>query len=91
MINVIAQSLGLDLVNIDVYAKVYQNISSKRFISLFDRGQNVLKLSGDKIKCLIIGHALKVNLQLSIDFLRFVQFEAFFFFFFFSGKTRHWR
>ena len=26
MKNVISQSLGLDLVNIDVYAKVYQNI-----------------------------------------------------------------
>ena len=33
MKNVISQSLGLDLVNINVYAKVYQNIS----LSLRDR------------------------------------------------------
>ena len=29
MKNVISQSLGLDLININVYAKVYQNISTQ--------------------------------------------------------------
>ena len=93
--NVISQFLGLDLVNINVYAKVYQNIPfssrdrsspkwhltiswatscqyqcvckilskySKRFTSYrhfsrTGRRQNLHKLSGDKIKCLVIGHS----------------------------------
>ena len=125
MKNVILQSLGLDLVNINVYAKVYQNIPlssrdrtifpfsefgarqsldndkchfaifwtrcrqyqcvckilsncSKRFknyrhFSQTGRWQNLHKLSGDKINCLIIGHTMKVNPQVSVDFLRVVQ------------------
>ena len=116
-----SQSLRLDLVNINVYAKVYQNIPlssrdmaiftfsefgagkastndkchfaiswtrcrqcqcvckilsqySKRFksyqhFSRTGRGQNLHKLSGDKIKCLIIGHSMKVNLQFQLTFL----------------------
>ena len=31
--------------------------------------KNLHKLSGDKIKCLIIGHTLKVNLQFQLTFL----------------------
>ena len=47
---------------------------SKRFkscghFSLFVRGQNLHKLPGDKIKCFIIGHTLKVNFQLRLTFL----------------------
>ena len=121
MKNVISQSLGLDLVNINVYAKVYQNIplssrdrviftfsefeprhasaspkchltiswatfcqyrcvykilskSSKRFksyrhFSQTGRRQNFHKLSGDKIKCLIIGHPMKFNFKFQLTFL----------------------
>ena len=129
MKNVISQSLGLDLVNINVYAKVYQNIPlssrdglfslfqnlslgiasanpkwhltiswatscqyhcicnnlskySKRFKSYrhFSRTgrrqnlhkrwrQNFHKLSGDKIKCLIIGHSMKFNFKFQLTFL----------------------
>ena len=36
--------------------------TSYRHFPLFGRGQNLHKLSGDKIKCLIIGYTLKVNL-----------------------------
>ena len=44
MKNVISQSLGLEFVNINVYAKVYQNIpNGLRVIDIF------LELSGDKI------------------------------------------
>ena len=73
MINVISQSLRLDVVNINAYAKFYQK-DSKRFKSYrhFSRtgwGQNLHKLSGDKIKCLIIGHSVKVNLQFQLTFL----------------------
>ena len=120
MKNVISQSLGLGLVNINVYAKVYQNIplSSRdraiftfsvfepwqrhgqsqktcdnllgyilsvsmrmqNFIKIsqtvlsyrnFSRTgwwQNLHKLSGDKIKCLIIGQSMKVNLQFQLTF-----------------------
>ena len=117
MKNVISQSLGLDLVNINVYAKVCQNIplsSRDRAIFTFSefeplqrlsqsqltfdnvlgyilaismRMQNLLskyskrfrvidiihkhlhKLSGHKIKCLIIGHSMKVNLRFQLTFL----------------------
>ena len=44
--------------------------TSYRHFPLFGRGQNLHKLSGDKIKCLIIGHTLKVNLQPRLTFLR---------------------
>ena len=70
MINVISQSLMLDLVNIYVYAKVYQNIpNGLRVIDIFRKltvdkiftnspaGDEIFT-SGDKIKCLIIGHTL---------------------------------
>ena len=123
MQHVTAQSIRLDLVNINVYAKVYQNIplsSRDRAIFTFSefgkastddkchfvipwarscqcqcvckilskyfkrfksyghfsqtvRGQNLHKLSGDKIKCLITGHTLKVNLQFQLTFLKVVQ------------------
>ena len=128
MKNVISQSLGLDLVNINVYAKVYPNIplSSRdraiftfsefeprqrlgqtqmtfdnpmryininayakfyqnipnglRVIDIFHeqagtkssqtvQGQNLHKLSGDKIKCLIIGHSMKFNFKFQLTFL----------------------
>ena len=100
-----SQSLGLDLVNINVYAKFsefgarqsldqdkchfaiswtrcrqYQCVCkilsnySKRFksyrhFSRTGRGQNLHKLSGDKIKCLIIRHSMKVNFQFQLTFL----------------------
>ena len=41
MKNVISQSLGLDLVNTNVYAKVYQNIPSVQEIGLFSHFQNL--------------------------------------------------
>ena len=73
MINVISQSLGLDVVNINVYANFYQKYS-KRFKSYWHfswtgRGQNLHKLSRKKIKCLIIRYSVKVNLQLQLTFL----------------------
>ena len=128
--NVISQSLGLDLVNINVYAQVYQNIplssrdraifnfsifkprqclnqsqmtfdnllgyilsismGMQNFIKILQtvyelstffinrqrtkssqtgRGQNLHKLSGDKIKCLIIRHSMKFNFQFQLTFL----------------------
>ena len=78
ILNDIWQSLGLHLVNINAYAKFYQNIpNGLKFIDIFrhfsqtGRRQNLHKLSVDKIKCLIIGHTKKVNFQLT--FLRVVQ------------------
>ena len=78
--NDIWQSLGLHLVNINAYVKFYQNIpNGLRVIDIFwhfsrtGRGQNLHKLSGDKIKCLIIGHSYEIQLQVSVDFLRVVQ------------------
>ena len=114
MKNVISQSLGLDIVNINVYAKVHQNIPlSSRDRAIFDfsefeprqrlgqsqmtfqyqcickilskyskqfksyqhlsqtgRHQNLHKLSGDKIKCLIIGHSMKFNFKVQLTFFK---------------------
>ena len=39
-----------------------------------DRGQNLHKLSGDKIKCLIIGQSVKFNFQVR-DFLNLYSVE----------------
>ena len=130
MKHVISQSLGLELVNINVYAKIYQNIPlssrdravftfsefeprqrlgqsqmtfdnllgyilsismrTQNFIKMFQtvselstfftnrpaskssqtrRRQNFHKLSGDKIKCLIIGHSMKFNFKFQLTFL----------------------
>ena len=66
MINVISQSLGLDLVSINVYAKVHQHIpNGLRVIDIFRQLSgdkiftnsavtNLHKLSGDKIKYFIL-------------------------------------
>ena len=68
MINVISQSLGLDVVNINAYTKFYKNIPNGLELSTFFHEQ-----SGDKIfteiKFLIIGHTMKVNLQFQMTFL----------------------
>ena len=86
MINVISQSLGLGVVNINVFAKVYQNIpNGLQVIDIFancpetkssqtGRCQNLHKLSGVKIKCLIIGHILESQPSVSVDFLRVVHY-----------------
>ena len=70
------QSFGLCLVNINAYAKFYQNIpNGLRVIDIFrhfsrtGRGQNLHKLSGDKIKCLVIGHSMKFNFKFQLTFL----------------------
>ena len=112
MKNVISQSLGLNLVNINVCAKVYQNIplSSRNraiftfsdfepqqrlcqsqmifdnllsismhmqtFIKIFQTVKRVIDMfheqADDKIftniKCLIVGHTMKVNLQFQLTF-----------------------
>ena len=49
LINVILQSLGLDLVNINLYAKVYQNIpNGLRVVGIFrELSGDIHKLSGD--------------------------------------------
>ena len=53
--------------------KSLSKYSSYRHFSLFVREQNLQKQSGDKsgdkIKCLIIGHTLKASLQLRLTFL----------------------
>ena len=71
--NNIWQSLGLHLVNINAYAKFFSKYS-KRFKSyrhFLQTGwrQNFHKLSGDKIKCLIIGHTMKFNFKFQLTFL----------------------
>ena len=38
-------------------------------------GQNLHKLSGDKIKCLIIGHSMKFNFKFQLTFLRSCNFK----------------
>ena len=76
MINVISQSLGLDVVNINMYAKFYQNIpNGLRVIDIFHE-QAVDKIFTNcpvTIKCSIIGNTMSQP-SVSVDFLRVVQF-----------------
>ena len=51
-------------------------LSISMCFSLFDRGQNLHKLSGDEIKCLIMGGGggrSESQLSASVDFPRVVQ------------------
>ena len=54
-------------------SKYCKQFKSYRHSSRTIRGQNLHKLSGDKIKCLIIGHTMKVNLQFRLTFCRVEQ------------------
>ena len=71
MINVILQSLGLDVVNINVYAKVNKNIpNGLRVVSIFpELSQTVRERTS-----VIVGHTeSQPSTSLSVDFLRVVQ------------------
>ena len=50
-------------------SKYSKRFKSYRHFSRTGRGKNLHKLSGDKIKCLIIGHSMKVNLQFQLTLL----------------------
>ena len=50
------------------YSKRFKSYMYRHF-SRTGQWQNLHKLSGDKIKCLIIGHTMKVNLQFQLTFL----------------------
>ena len=77
------QPLGLCLVSVDAYAKFYQNIpNGLGVINIFHEqtGDKIFTnsprtkssqtvLSGDKIKCLIIGHSMKFNFKFHLTFL----------------------
>ena len=52
-----------------ISSRYSKRFKSYRHFSWTSRGQNLYKLSGDKIKCLIIGHSMKVNLQFQLTFL----------------------
>ena len=52
-----------------ILSKYSKWFKSYRHFSRTGRGQNLHKLPGDKIKCLIIGHSMKVNLQFQLTFL----------------------
>ena len=71
--NDIWQFRGLHLVNINGYAGLYQNIpNGLRVIDIFHEkagDKNLHKQAVDKIKCLIIGHTMKVNLQFQLTVL----------------------
>ena len=52
-----------------ILSKYSERFKSYRHFSRTGRGQNLHKPPGDKIKCLIIGHTMKVNLQFQLPFL----------------------
>ena len=52
-----------------ILSKYSKRFKSYRHFSRTGRRQNLHKLSGDKIKCLIIGHTMKVNFQFQLTFL----------------------
>ena len=56
-----------------ILSKYSKRFKSYRHFSRIGRWQNFHKQAGDKIKCLIIGHTMK--LSVSVDFLMVLQFE----------------
>ena len=70
MINVILQSLGLDLVNINVYAKVYQNIrNGLRVDGIFRELSGTSQTDRGRTRA----HLSQPSASLSVDFLWVVQ------------------
>ena len=59
-------SISMDMQN---FIKIFQTVKSYRHFSRTGRRQNLHKLSGDKIKCLIIGHSMKFNFKFQLTFL----------------------
>ena len=76
MINVILQSLGLDLVNINVHAKVYQNIlNGLRVVGIFRELSGTSQTIRGTDKGDYRAHSeSQPSASLSVDFLRVVQF-----------------
>ena len=52
-----------------ILSKYSKRFKSYRHFLRTGRWQNLHKQAGDKIKCLIIGHTMKVNLQFQLTFL----------------------
>ena len=52
-----------------ILSKYSKRFKSYRHFSRTRRRQNFHKLSGDKIKCLIIGHSMKFNFKFQLTFL----------------------
>ena len=59
-----------------ILSKYSKRFKSYRHFSRTGRGQNLHKLSGNKIKCLIIGHSMKFNLQFQLTFLGSCNFHS---------------
>ena len=53
-----------------ILSKYSKRFKSYRHFSRTGRGQNLHKLSGDKIKCLIIVYSMKFNFKFQLTFLR---------------------
>ena len=68
-----------------ILSKYSKRFKSYLHFSRTGRWQNLHKQSGDKIKCLIIGHTMKVNLQFQLTFLGSVQFGMSI-----SNELRYW-
>ena len=51
-----------------ILSKYSKRFKSYQHFSRTDRGQNLHRPSGDKIKCLIIGHSIKFNFQFQLTF-----------------------
>ena len=52
-----------------ILSKYSKRFKSYQHFSRTGRGQNLHKLSGDKIKCLIIGHSMRFNFKFQLTFL----------------------
>ena len=74
MINVILQSLGLDLVNINVYANVYQIFQIIQELWTFFR--KLSRTVRDRTSVIIRHTESQPPTSLSVDFLRVVQYRC---------------
>ena len=59
-----------------ILSKYSKRFKSYRHFSRTGWWENLLKQAGDKIKCLIIGHTMKVNLQFQLTFFGSCNFTA---------------
>ena len=74
MINVILQSIGLDFVNINVYANIYHNIPNGLIVVCIFRELSAASRTDRGPTSVIIGHTeSQPSTSLSVDFLRVVQ------------------
>ena len=75
----ISMSISMLMQNFIKYSKRFKSYRHFSKSSRTGQGQNLHKLSDDKIKCLTIGHSMKFNFKFQLTFLGSCNFNSMFF------------